>query len=105
LPQDAFLLPGRNQIPRDGVALIAGGGMTLTASLVEGHSHRSFVDPPRNQELGEIPSEEHLLRTHRNAILILLDARTRRDDETGCSQNWRLLPVLRQAKVQSFWQT
>jgi imidazolonepropionase-like amidohydrolase len=30
-----------------------------------------FVGPARNQDLGEIPPEEHLLRTCRNATLIL----------------------------------
>ena len=39
--------------------------------LVEGHCHLSFVGPARNQDLGEIPPEEHLLRTCRNATLIL----------------------------------
>ena len=39
--------------------------------LVEGHCHLSFVGPLRNQDLGEIPPEEHLLRTCRNATLIL----------------------------------
>jgi imidazolonepropionase-like amidohydrolase len=46
-------------------------GMTLMPGLVEGHCHLSFVGPARNQDLGEIPPEEHLLRTCRNATLIL----------------------------------
>jgi imidazolonepropionase-like amidohydrolase len=62
---------GHNQIQRDGVALIEGDGMTLMPGLVEGHCHLSFVNPLRNQDLGEIPPEEHLLRTCRNATLIL----------------------------------
>ena len=39
--------------------------------MVEGHCHLSFVGPARNQDLGEIPPEEHLLRTCRNATFIL----------------------------------
>jgi imidazolonepropionase-like amidohydrolase len=39
--------------------------------MVEGHCHLSFVGPARNQDLGEIPPEEHLLRTLRNATFIL----------------------------------
>lgn len=50
---------------------IDGGGMTLMPGLVEGHCHLSFVGPARNQDLGEIPPEEHLLRTCRNATFIL----------------------------------
>jgi imidazolonepropionase-like amidohydrolase len=62
---------GHNQIQRDGVALIDGAGMTLMPGLVEGHCHLSFINPLRNQDLGEVPPEEHLLRTCRNATLIL----------------------------------
>ncbi|MBV9219965.1 MAG: amidohydrolase family protein [Methylobacteriaceae bacterium] len=63
---------GTGQIARDRAAeVIDGGGMTLMPGLVEGHCHLSFVGPARNQDLGEIPPEEHLLRTCRNATLIL----------------------------------
>ena len=62
---------GKGQIRRDGVEVIDGGGMTLMPGMVEGHCHLSFVGPARNQDLGEIPPEEHLLRTCRNATLIL----------------------------------
>jgi imidazolonepropionase-like amidohydrolase len=51
--------------------IIDGAGRTLMPGLVEGHCHLSFVGPARNQDLGEIPPEEHLLRTCRNATLIL----------------------------------
>ena len=62
--------------PRRAVAataceIIDGSGLTLMPGLVEGHCHLSFVGPARNQDLGEIPPEEHLLRTCRNATLIL----------------------------------
>jgi len=63
---------GANQIARERASrVIDGGGMTLMPGLVEGHCHLSFVGPARNQDLGEIPPEEHLLRTCRNATLIL----------------------------------
>ena len=61
----------KGQLRRDGAEIIDGGGMTLMPGMVEGHCHLSFVGPARNQDLGEIPPEEHLLRTCRNATLIL----------------------------------
>lgn len=63
---------GRGQIPPEAAAdTIDGAGMTLMPGMVEGHCHLSFVGPARNQDLGEIPPEEHLLRTCRNATFIL----------------------------------
>ena len=41
---------------------IDGSGLTLMPGLVEGHCHLSFCNPMRNQDLGEIPPEEHVLR-------------------------------------------
>jgi imidazolonepropionase-like amidohydrolase len=55
----------------DDAEIIDGSGLTLMPGMVEGHCHLSFVGPVRNQDLGEIPPEEHLLRTCRNATLIL----------------------------------
>ena len=46
-------------------------GLFLMPGLVEGHCHLSFVGVGQNKELGEIPVEEHLLRTCRNATMIL----------------------------------
>ena len=46
-------------------------GLFLMPGLVEGHCHLSFVGVSVNKELGEIPVEEHLLRTCRNATTIL----------------------------------
>ncbi len=46
-------------------------GRFLMPGLVEGHCHLSFVGIAMNKELGEIPVEEHLLRTCRNATLLL----------------------------------
>lgn len=51
--------------------VIDGGGQFLMPGMVEGHCHLSFTGPARNQDLGEIPPEEHLLRTCRNATMIL----------------------------------
>jgi imidazolonepropionase-like amidohydrolase len=54
-----------------GAEVIDGEGRFLMPGMVEGHCHLSFVGPARNQDLGEIPPEEHLLRTCRNATFIL----------------------------------
>src|SRR5580698_879496 len=63
---------GQGQISSEAAAeTIDAAGLTLMPGLVEGHCHLSFVGPARNQDLGEIPPEEHLLRTCRNATLIL----------------------------------
>jgi imidazolonepropionase-like amidohydrolase len=63
---------GKDQIAAENAAeVIDGGGQFLMPGLVEGHCHLSFVGPHRNQDLGEIPPEEHLLRTCRNATFIL----------------------------------
>ena len=51
--------------------IIDGQGQFLMPGMVEGHCHLSFVNPSRNQDLGEIPPEEHLLRTCRNATFLL----------------------------------
>ena len=59
------------ELRRDDAEIIDGSGLTLMPGMVEGHCHLSFVGPARNQDLGEIPPEEHLLRTCRNATLIL----------------------------------
>lgn len=59
------------ELRRDDAEIIDGSGLTLMPGMVEGHCHLSFVGPVRNQDLGEIPPEEHLLRTCRNATLIL----------------------------------
>jgi len=46
-------------------------GLTLMPGLVEGHAHLSFGFAKRNSDLGDIPPEEHLLLTMRNATLLL----------------------------------
>ena len=63
---------GRDQISADAAAeTIDAGGLFLMPGMVEGHCHMSFVGIARNRDLGEIPVEEHLLRTCRNATLLL----------------------------------
>lgn len=63
---------GRNQISAENAAeTIDAQGLFLMPGMVEGHCHLSFVGVGQNKELGEIPVEEHLLRTCRNATMIL----------------------------------
>src|SRR5947209_588843 len=63
---------GRDQIDLSRACTVLDArGLFLMPGLVEGHCHLSFVNPARNQDLGEIPPEEHLLRTMRNATLLL----------------------------------
>src|ERR1700759_807089 len=63
---------GSNQIDASRTSsVIDARGLFLMPGLVEGHCHLSFVNPARNQDLGEIPPEEHLLRTMRNATFLL----------------------------------
>ena len=60
------------QIARNRAAeIVDGRGQFLMPGMVEGHCHLSFVNPSRNQDLGEIPPEEHLLQTCRNATFLL----------------------------------
>ena len=62
----------RNAISAENAEQVVDGqGLFLMPGLVEGHCHLSFTGPARNQDLGEIPPEEHLLRTCRNATLLL----------------------------------
>ena len=64
--------PGRGVISSENAReTIDGKGQFLMPGMIEGHCHLSFVGPARNQDLGEIPPEEHLLRTCRNATFIL----------------------------------
>lgn len=59
---------GSERIAREQAAeIIDGRGMTLMPGMVEGHCHLSFVGINQNKDLGEIPVEEHLLRTCRQA--------------------------------------
>ena len=58
-------------LPRDGARVIDGGGHTLMPGLIESHLHVSFLDTPTLEALGEVPPEEHTLRTMKNARTML----------------------------------
>lgn len=62
--------PGAN-LETPGCETIDAQGMTLMPGMVEGHAHPSFCGAARNTDLGDIPVEEHLLATMRNAELLL----------------------------------
>ncbi len=63
---------GKQQIDReDGVELVDGDGACLMPGLVEPHGHITFTDVAALKELGEIPPEEHVLKTMHNAKLLL----------------------------------
>jgi imidazolonepropionase-like amidohydrolase len=63
---------GDKRIPKEsGVVLIDGGGACLMPGLVEAHGHISFTDVAALTDLGEIPPEEHVLKTMHNAKLLL----------------------------------
>lgn len=66
------------QIARDGVSISApgaeivdGNGGTLMPGLIESHAHVSFLDTDNLEGLGEVPPEEHTLRTMKNAKTFL----------------------------------
>jgi len=50
---------------------IDASNLTLMPGLVEGHAHLSFGGAMRNTDLGDLPPEEHVLLTMRNASLLL----------------------------------
>ncbi len=54
-----------------GCTVIGGVGMMLMPGMTEGHAHLSFCGARANTDLGDIPPEEHLLATMRNAELLL----------------------------------
>jgi imidazolonepropionase-like amidohydrolase len=58
-------------LPRDGARVVDGAGMTLMPGLVEAHAHLSFLNLPTTVALGEVPAEEHTLRTMANARALL----------------------------------
>jgi imidazolonepropionase-like amidohydrolase len=61
--------PGR--LAADGATVIEARGRTLMPGLVEGHAHISFGGAINDSDLGNIPPEEHLLLTMRNAKTLL----------------------------------
>jgi imidazolonepropionase-like amidohydrolase len=61
--------PGR--LAADGATVIEARGRTLMPGLVEGHAHISFGGAINDSDLGNIPPEEHVLLTMRNAKTLL----------------------------------
>ena len=59
------------QLNADGATAIDCHGRTLMPGLVEGHAHISFGGAVNDKDLGDIPPEEHLLLTMRNAKTLL----------------------------------
>jgi imidazolonepropionase-like amidohydrolase len=54
-----------------GCEVIDATGLTLMPGMTEGHAHLSFCGGMKNTDFGDIPPEEHLLATMRNAELLL----------------------------------
>jgi len=61
--------PGK--LATDGAVVIEARGRTLMPGLVEGHAHISFGGAINDSDLGNIPPEEHVLLTMRNAKTLL----------------------------------
>src|SRR5271156_2126516 len=61
----------RGALAADGAVVIEAYGRTLMPGLVEGHAHISFGGAVNDSDLGNIPPEEHLLLTMRNAKTLL----------------------------------
>ena len=59
------------KLPRDGANIVDGGGATLMPGLIESHAHISFCDTPTLEGLGDIPPEEHTLKTMKYAKVML----------------------------------
>jgi len=78
-PADVLVEKGRiktiartiGALSADGATLIEAQGKTLLPGLVEGHAHISFGGAVQDSDLGNIPPEEHLLLTMRNAKTLL----------------------------------
>jgi imidazolonepropionase-like amidohydrolase len=59
------------RLATDGAIVIEARGRTLMPGLVEGHAHISFGGAVNDSDLGNIPPEEHMLLTARNAKTLL----------------------------------
>jgi imidazolonepropionase-like amidohydrolase len=59
------------KLTADGAQVIEARGRTLMPGLVEGHAHISFGGAVNDSDLGNIPPEEHVLLTVRNAKTLL----------------------------------
>jgi imidazolonepropionase-like amidohydrolase len=58
-------------LPRQGARVVDGGGATLMPGLIEAHGHISFCDTSTLEGLGDIPPEEHTLKTMKYAKVML----------------------------------
>lgn len=58
-------------IATDGAQVVDGMGATLMPGLVESHSHMTFLDTSTLEALGDVPPEEHILRSVKNAKKML----------------------------------
>src|SRR6202142_4689540 len=61
----------KGQLKAEGAQAIDCRGRTLMPGLVEGHAHISFGGAVNDKDLGDIPPEEHMLLTARNAKTLL----------------------------------
>ncbi|MBB6143599.1 imidazolonepropionase-like amidohydrolase [Silvibacterium bohemicum] len=60
-----------NRLATEGAKVIEARGRTLMPGLVEGHAHISFGGAVNDSDLGNIPPEEHVLLTVKNAKTLL----------------------------------
>src|SRR6201996_8768517 len=78
-PADVLVENGRikaiahtaSRLSTEGATVIEARGRTLMPGLVEGHAHISFGGAVNDSDLGNIPPEEHVLLTVRNAKTLL----------------------------------
>ncbi|MBV8702954.1 MAG: amidohydrolase family protein, partial [Acetobacteraceae bacterium] len=63
--------PAGTSLDTSGCESIDAAGLTLMPGMTEGHAHLSFCGARTNTDLGDIPPEEHILATMRNAELLL----------------------------------
>jgi imidazolonepropionase-like amidohydrolase len=78
-PADVLVENGRikaiarmpSRLSTEGTTVIEARGRTLMPGLVEGHAHISFGGAVNDSDLGNIPPEEHVLLTVRNAKTLL----------------------------------
>ena len=65
------IAPAPHRLATEGAVVIEARGRTLMPGLVEGHAHISFGGAVNDSDLGNIPPEEHVLLTMRNAKTLL----------------------------------
>src|SRR4029453_5159553 len=59
------------KLPRAGTQVVDGGGPPRRPGLIESHGHISFCDTSTLEGLGDIPPEEHTLKTMKYAKVML----------------------------------